>query len=238
MCSHVRISLTTTRGSSSFHRIRHINLLREDWSLTFGSWWRSFAGCSIGNCTRPALTPLQSAALVGWHQSADTCELSSANSSAPSCNAFVPLPSTAILQLCTTISAKSHSLGVNLRFQAIVATFLSILLFATRCYNKNQKGCYTIFGFIAFSWFKRPPLQVFRTRSFLNLRPVVSLLLLVSTFPKIQDHGVGSRSVVLQITKPRRLCKKTPTPILAVWMIKYWTFSIFTTHKYIDCVHR
>ena len=56
MCSHVRISLTTTRGSSSFHRIRHINLLREDWSLTFGSWWRSFAGYSIGNCTRPALS--------------------------------------------------------------------------------------------------------------------------------------------------------------------------------------
>ena len=73
---------------------------------------------------------LHSAALVGWHQSADTCELSSANSSAPSCNAFVPLPSTAILQLCTTISAKSHSLGVNLRFQTIVATLLSILLFA------------------------------------------------------------------------------------------------------------
>ena len=56
MCSHVRISLTTMRGSSSFHRTRHVNLLREDWSLTFGSWWRSFAGCSIGNCTRPALS--------------------------------------------------------------------------------------------------------------------------------------------------------------------------------------
>ena len=73
---------------------------------------------------------LHSVALVGWHQSADTCELSSANSSAPSCNAFVPLPSTAILQLCTTISAKSHSLGVNLRFQTIVAIFIPILLFA------------------------------------------------------------------------------------------------------------
>ena len=47
MCSHVRISLTTMRGSSSFHRTRHVNLLREDWSLTFGSWWRSFAGCSL-----------------------------------------------------------------------------------------------------------------------------------------------------------------------------------------------
>ena len=34
-------------NNKSFHRIRHVDLLREDWSLTFGSWWRSFAGCSI-----------------------------------------------------------------------------------------------------------------------------------------------------------------------------------------------
>ena len=123
-------------------------------------------------------------------------------------------------------------------FVAFILLVITIMKYRETLIQDNEKkGCYTIFGFIAFSCFKRPPLQVFRTHSFLNLRPVVSFLFLVSTFPKNQDNGVGSRSVVLQITKPRRLCKKHQHLPLPFGWSNIERFLLFVTHKYIDCVH-
>ena len=109
MCSHVRILLRTTRGtgSSSFHRTRHVNLLREDWSLTFGSWWRSFAGCSIGNCSRPALSCTGGMAPKCRYLWAEQCKqqctkLQCVRPVALHCYSAIVHP---------TISAKSHSLN-------------------------------------------------------------------------------------------------------------------------------